>query len=1085
MRPKWTRWLSIQADEASLFLWTAGLYFLMASSNLVLDNFVETTFLRRYGVENLPLVYMANSFVAFFSMGALMGLMIKYPSGRLLRDMMICFAFLLAGLRVVVAMEVSFVYPLLFLLRSQVQVLNAMVFWNLANDLFNTRQSKRIFPLVSAAGMLGAILASLATPWLNAMISIDNFMLAYSVLALAAAVVVWRMSVLFPPLPLTERSTRRAKKEKSSMVQEIKNVWPLMKTSNLVKIMVVITFLPNVLIPIMNFLFNFTVSEAFSTEKGMLAFFGYFRASLSCISFVILMFVGKLYNRWGLPVALMFHPANYVFSFAALLMHFSLYSAMYARITTQVLRDTINNPAREVLMGLFPPKNRAVLKTFLRGTVVRIGIVLGSSATMLAQDLFHPRYLSLIGLVLGSAWMVTAIWLKRTYSRILLELISQDMVDLKSLERSDVDDLFQDKTAQGQLLQACVASEGAACVWFAELMKARNVADLDDHLLELLPEKAESTAVELVELIEPQAAAKALPVYMSLADPGRPNLTAALARSAARMHTDEAEGFLRGLLAGSYPPPVQAAAATGLYTRRPEEYQPVVEGWLASPEATLRAAGAEAAGQTGDERFIPLLRQAMAGEDDEQTAQQMLLALDRLGDPQVRAVILARLETEPGAVPVQVIRAYQITDEASTRAFLGLLGHPSEEMRDLALERLRHATELDVHVVLEALATPNRRLRQGVLHLMESLQISDPDLVAFAKAQMTKAYRGLLMAQACRKLPESSARELLIQHFQDQGAVRVDTVLRVLVTQDASGRMRLALRGVYSPDGRMRANALEAMESLLGHELARSMVPLLENIAPRDKLAQGQKFFDLGPEPAGQLELFLDLLDRRNWTTLCLSLEALASVEDLAPYREQLQALAYAANPRVCGLAAGVIDRWRAGERGEAMPKETTTSLSERIVLLRRMDIFAGLAVSELAAVAAVTEDQDFAAGQVILTEGEMGDAMYFVVSGAVSVSKMVEDECRMELGTNGPGEYFGEMALFDNLQRSATVVATQPTRLLMLHKREFSEVVREYPQVALQICTDLSRRVRELQAKLQGFHQCEIPPRPPEAPAA
>jgi len=546
MRPKWSRWLSIQADEASLFLWTAGLYFLMSSSNLLLDNFVETTFLRRYGVENLPLVYIANSFVAFFSMGALMGLMIKYPSGRLLRDMMIVFAVLLALLRVVVALEVSFVYPVLFLLRSQVQVLNAMVFWNLANDLFNTRQSKRIFPMVSAAGMLGAILASLATPWLSYLISIDNFMLAYTLLALAAAAVVWRMSVLYPPLPLTERSTRRAKKEKSSMVQEIKNVWPLMKSSRLVKIMVIITFLPNVLIPIMNFLFNVTVADAFTTEKGMLAFFGYFRASLSGISFVILMFVGKLYNRWGLPVALMFHPANYVFSFAALLVHFSLYAAMYARITTQVLRDTINNPAREVLMGLFPPKNRAVLKTFLRGTVVRIGIVLGSGATILAQDVFHPRYLSLIGLVLGTGWMITAIWLKRTYSRILLDLISQDMVDLKSLERSDVDDLFQDKQAQGQLLQACAASEGAACVWFAELMKARNVADLDEHLLGLLPGKSEATAVELVELIEPSAAPKALPVFMSLADPARPDLTAALARAAARMDAPEAEGFLRG-----------------------------------------------------------------------------------------------------------------------------------------------------------------------------------------------------------------------------------------------------------------------------------------------------------------------------------------------------------------------------------------------------------------------------------------------------------------------------------------------------------------------------------------------------------
>lgn len=184
------KWLGIQPEEVGLFLWTAALFFLMRNSDLIFDNFVETVFLKRFGVKYLPMVYIANSVITFFSMGALMGLLMRMPSGRLLRNMLIAFGLLLAALRVVVGLEINLVYPVLFLLRSQVEALNNLVFWNMANDLFNIRQSKRLFPLISAGGVLGAILASFCTPPLAKAISLDNFLLVYAVLCLMAAGVV-------------------------------------------------------------------------------------------------------------------------------------------------------------------------------------------------------------------------------------------------------------------------------------------------------------------------------------------------------------------------------------------------------------------------------------------------------------------------------------------------------------------------------------------------------------------------------------------------------------------------------------------------------------------------------------------------------------------------------------------------------------------------------------------------------------------------------------------------------------------------------------------------------------------------------
>jgi len=151
------------------------------------------------------------------------------------------------------------------------------------------------------------------------------------------------------------------------------------------------------------------------------------------------------------------------------------------------------------------------------------------------------------------------------------------------------------------------------------------------------------------------------------------------------------------------------------------------------------------------------------------------------------------------------------------------------------------------------------------------------------------------------------------------------------------------------------------------------------------------------------------------------------------------------------------------------------TSLSEKILLLRGMELFKDLPVGALAAIASLTSEEDFPAGQKIIQEGEMGDALYLIVSGKVSVHKNADDGCELQIDTMSKGDYFGEMALFEDQPRSATCKAEEETRLLLLHKREFAEAVQEYPQVALQICQELSRRIRHLHQKIQSFPVCDL----------
>ena len=64
-------------------------------------------------------------------------------------------------------------------------------------------------------------------------------------------------------------------------------------------------------------------------------------------------------------------------------------------------------------------------------------------------------------------------------------------------------------------------------------------------------------------------------------------------------------------------------------------------------------------------------------------------------------------------------------------------------------------------------------------------------------------------------------------------------------------------------------------------------------------------------------------------------------------------------------------------------------------------------------------------------------------------------------------GEYFGEMALFEDVVRSASIRTERETRLLVLNKIEFKEIVREYPKIAMNICRILSERIRKLHKKI------------------
>ena len=138
----------------------------------------------------------------------------------------------------------------------------------------------------------------------------------------------------------------------------------------------------------------------------------------------------------------------------------------------------------------------------------------------------------------------------------------------------------------------------------------------------------------------------------------------------------------------------------------------------------------------------------------------------------------------------------------------------------------------------------------------------------------------------------------------------------------------------------------------------------------------------------------------------------------------------------------------------------------DKPALLRRAGIFTGLADEDVAALAKLARVAVYPAGDEIIEEGaefdEETDGIFVLVDGAVEVRTGTTNGSDGRLLVKlGPGEFFGEMALLDGRPRSASVIATEETQCLVLHRWDFLRELRKNPEIAVAMLSVLSGRIR------------------------
>jgi len=146
------------------------------------------------------------------------------------------------------------------------------------------------------------------------------------------------------------------------------------------------------------------------------------------------------------------------------------------------------------------------------------------------------------------------------------------------------------------------------------------------------------------------------------------------------------------------------------------------------------------------------------------------------------------------------------------------------------------------------------------------------------------------------------------------------------------------------------------------------------------------------------------------------------------------------------------------------MPGATT---QETVELLSRVPAFEALSGEDLRQVADLAVPRRFEAGQVVFREGDASDTCYVVRSGRARAIRAHQDGRTITLAHFGPGDIFGELAMFDDEPRSATVEALEETEAIAVLGPDMRRLLARHGQIAIKLIIALGRRLRETNERL------------------
>ena len=992
------------------------------SYNVIAMAIANSLFVNHVGADSLPLAFILIGLCSMPAYGLFSTAIDRYSRPKLFRFVLSLSIAIAISLRLLLNFDsVAIYYGLLIVVFFQWDFYNNILYPSLVIDYFTSIEYKRYTPFIGIAQAVGTLLGGSVTIGLSRYLRTRDLLWGLPIILAIALGQILYLEKSQPRLDIVKP------KEKTSLIASLQSFPSLVREYPLVLLLASSSFLLVIIYLSSEFLWFNIYGNSFS-ERDLTSFLGLMRIVISLVQVAVLYGVTRPLLQWfGVAKLNGVYPMTTLISFAGLLLNFKLPAAIGLHINGDAFYKGINLPIHQLNYNAIPSEFSGKVRALSDGLIYSVGLTLAGVLLWVAH-----HYLSLVQITWLAAALTVLLLLVRFpmgkyYAQGLEQMIRADAIDLDELALEGIQLPSQSQDAIREML---LGSDRYMVLKGLEL--AGSLGQLKDFAAEIkqiLPTADDEIRDTVVELLA--------------GDPNAPELLEQLLQSESLI--TRVTAWELSINKGYAVPKIDNYASNNRTTlvKHPDLTTLATEVELANLTINEQKSLIRAVSWSNNADAIPLLAQIVQ-HGSQEIKQQALKALINFATPyneQLAQIAVAQIKNTEPSIRIAAWRIIELTMCTSALPIIKYgLADEDCSVRQQVASSLAAYGEAGLPLAKESLSSDNLNIVNTAIAAIGKIGTKQASNILynylapdFAQLDRTQKWQTQIPTNDTTWKP----LQIAIADYQQRLIQKVLYILSCLGRSRTVNSIRQILASQNEKD---LANAVEVLASMNQRRFVAPLIPVLEQ--------------QLKPSTITPIAATPQWLRKKGYKIL---LEALAS-PDRWLKSGALIALAgipsIALNDRDPVVKAIAKDLF-------IFNRSSNQTLMNRLLLLKEISLFKNLSLDELLAIEKALISEQVLANQTIYTEGTWGSHFYIIAEGMVKIMKQVESQPQ-EIKQVTKGQYFGEIAIFDDAPRWDTAIAIEHCTLLKLEKKRFLNLISQRPHIILEICRFLSQRLRE-----------------------
>ena len=1012
--------------------------------NVMAMAIANSLFVSHVGAGNLPLAFIAIGLCSIPAYGAFSLAIDHYSRPKLFRYVLGMAIAIILGLRLLIIRDTFFgYYLLLIIVFFKWDFQNNILYPSLLTDYFTTIEYKRYAPFIGIAQAVGTMVGGGCTILLSRYLKTADLLLCLPALFIIAIA-----QLIY--LESSQRSLDKPKPQPAISILESSKSFPdLVARYPLVIYLASSSFLLVIIYISSEFLW-FNIYGQYFDEAALTGFLGLMRIIISLVQVIVLYGVTRPLLKWiGVAQMNPVYPFTTLLSLSGLLFNLNLFSAIGLHINGDALYKAINLPVHQLNYNAIPQEFIGRVRALSDGVIYSLGLTLAGVVLWICHIYLSLPQITWLAASLTLLLLLVRLPMGKIYGQSLEEMIRSDTINLDDFNEEltqlppqssqAIRELLQDRDRYVQIKGLeLAASIDNPSQFIPEVITILNHQDSDlaaESSLEVLTQGEDRLIQSIVKLFSHNPDPEALSKFASLINSHETEVI----RSTA----------LEILIANGYP-----FAQEQLETLTQDRNTNIatlakIAAHKSLPDlpASVVKAIARIISYNRDRTLALLLIDTLplASPDTKKQGLTALASIAQHHDRELAQVAIAELKHPEPLVRVAALQLLAITRCAEMLPQIGMgLSDRDPRVRQQVANTLAAYGKSGLSLAQDNLSATNPEIVNAAIAAIGQVRTKQASDILYKYLtpefqQVNQTHRW--QQQISNTDPNWQPLAVAIQDYQQR---LLQKVLYVLSCLGYSRTVSCVNRILITSNRRDLANAVEVLASLSQRRFILPLMPLLEQLV-EPELSVSKVKFTAQSLKSKQYQILLEALAAKDpWirtgAAIALTTVPSALLDDPDPL---VRSLVREVVPSSCQLLS------------------FTNSSMNRLLLLKNVPLFKNLSLDELLLIDRALEQQQVLANETIYTEASWDSYLYIIAEGTVRIVKQLEEE-KQEIKQLSKGEYFGEVAIFDDAPRWDGAIAVQDCILLKLEKKRFISLIAQRPHIILEICRFLSQRLRE-----------------------